>query len=100
MHKISTAELREKEVINLCGGERLGYPCDFEFDLDDGRITAIIVPEGSGISWLGKREEFIIPWCRIECIGEDAVLVKIPQNELTLNGCSCKSGRNARKRKL
>jgi len=99
MNKMSTAELREKEVINLCGGERLGYPCDFEFDLDDGHITAIIVVENNGALWAYKREEYIIPWRRIECIGEDAILIKIPQNELITGNCSCKSSREGKKRK-
>ena len=44
MERFSTCELREKEVINLCDGARLGTPCDFEFDVCDGKITALIVP--------------------------------------------------------
>ena len=45
MERFSTCELREKEVINLCDGARLGTPCDFEFDVCDGKITALIVPQ-------------------------------------------------------
>ena len=47
MQKSSTAELRKKEIINLCDGCRLGYACDFEFDICDGKILAIIIG-GSG----------------------------------------------------
>lgn len=89
MKKISTAALRELEVINLCGGERIGYPCDFEFDLDDERILSIIVPSSESVSIFGKREEYVIPWCKVECIGEDAILIKMPQNEIA--DCCCSS---------
>ena len=34
MRRIKMSELCSLEVINLCGGERLGYPSDFEIDLD------------------------------------------------------------------
>ncbi len=97
MRRISTADLRELEVINLCGGECLGYPCDFEIDLDDGRILAFTVTgRGQGFSLFCRdKEEYLIPWCKIECIGEDAILVKLPQNELS----SCFSGKCRRKPK-
>ncbi len=93
MRKLTTADLREMEVINLCGGERLGYPCDFELDIDCATILSLIVPKQSSFSLFSKKEEYIIPWCKIECIGEDAILVKIPQNEL-----SCCDGVGRRKR--
>lgn len=37
-------DLREKEVINICDGERLVFVEDVEFDLCTGKITHIIVP--------------------------------------------------------
>ena len=92
MKKISTADLKDREVINLCGGEMRGYPGEFEINLDDGTITAIII-ENSATSLFGKKQEYLIPWCKIECIGEDAILVKIPQNELIGGGGSCSTGR-------
>ena len=96
MRKMSTDELRELEVINLCGGEKLGYPCEFEIDIDDARILSFTVPKNSGISLFGKKDELMIPWCKIECIGEDAILVKIPQNEMSNCECFCKTGRKGR----
>lgn len=96
MRKISTVELRELEVINLCGGERLGYACELEIDLDCGQILSLIVPIECGFSLFSKKEEYIVPWNRIECIGEDAILIKIPQNELLR--CDCRNrGKNANK---
>ena len=95
MRKISTAELRRLEVINLCGGERLGYPCEFEIDLECGQILSIVVLIECGFSLFGKREEYIIPWYKIECIGEDAILVKLPRDELF----RCECGKTRRKGK-
>ena len=43
MEKFSTCELREKEVINVCDGTRLGCPADFEFNVYQGVITALII---------------------------------------------------------
>ncbi len=96
MNKISTEELRQLQVINLCGGELLGYPHDFEIDPGDGKIVSLSVSECS-FSLFGKKEEYIIPWCRIECFGEDAILVKIPKNELICGGGSCHRGKRREK---
>lgn len=87
MERISTCEMRKKDVINLCGGARLGHATDFEFDVCDGRVTAVIVTGECGFLGFGGEEGFVIPWGRIECIGTDAVLVKMPQAEL--DGCRC-----------
>lgn len=91
MRKMGTDELRQKEVINLCDGTRLGYACDFEFDASDGKICALIVPRPSGFLGFGKECDIVIPWCRIECIGEDAILVKLPREEV--DACACKDKR-------
>ena len=36
-------ELREKEVINLCDGKRLGCIMDVEFDKGSGKIEKVIL---------------------------------------------------------
>lgn len=77
MGKCSTAELREKEVINLTDGTKLGFACDFEFDPCDARIHSLILPGNGGFFGLGKSDDIVIPWDKIECIGEDTVLVRV-----------------------
>ena len=93
MRKLSTADLRDREVINLCGGEKLGYPCDFEIDIDSACIISMTVPKQDSLSLFSKKEEYIIPWCKIECIGEDAILVKIQQSDL----CCCEETKRRKK---
>ena len=92
MRRISTVELKKREVINLCGGEKLGYACDFEIDADDGRILALIVTDVS-FSLFGKKKECVIPWNKIECFGEDTILVKVSRVELCDNSCDCKKSK-------
>lgn len=95
MKRINTACLREKDVINLCDGARLGNVSDVEFDACDGRICALLVGRDYGLFGFGKDSTYVIPWCRIECIGEDAVLVRIPEGEL----CAFSEGKNRPKDK-
>ena len=66
------SELREKDVIDVCGGRRVGYLCDLAFEADCGRITAIYV----STRIFGGGGSVCIPWEEIVCIGEDAILVK------------------------
>ncbi len=77
----STSDLREKEVINLCDGARLGCAGDFEFELCTGRIVALVIINESGFLGLGKKYETVIPWEKIHCIGDDTVLVKLDPGE-------------------
>lgn len=92
MERFSTCDLRDKDVINLCDGSRLGCPTDFEFCASDGKITAIVIEGQGGFLGFGKSDSIIIPWSKIECVGEDAILVKLLPNE-----CCCND--NARKRR-
>ena len=81
MNVISTEELRKKEIINLCDGARLGYACDFEFDKCSSQIVSLIVEKSGGFLGLCPGDCAYIPWCKIECIGEDTILVRLSANE-------------------
>lgn len=81
MSRVSTLELRNKEVVNISDGVRLGYPSDFEFNVLDGRISALIVPRGGGFLGFFHGDDIVIPWRAIECIGEDAILVRLDRDE-------------------
>ena len=96
MKRCSTAQLRDKEIINLCDGMRLGFATDFEINVCDARIVALIVPSCGGFLGLAKGEELVIPWDKIECIGEDTILVKINAQELC-HGCADREKRRKRK---
>jgi len=73
-----TSEFKQKEVVNIQNGKRLGVTIDYEFDLRAGRITGIIVPSGAKFSLLSKNEQgLFIPWERIKKIGDDVILVEL-----------------------
>ncbi|MBQ8440337.1 MAG: YlmC/YmxH family sporulation protein [Clostridia bacterium] len=93
MKRCSTAELRNLEIVNLCDGARLGYACDFEFDKEDARILSLVIPGNAGFLGFGREDDLIIPWQMIECIGEDTILVKLTQHELSCCICSRKRKR-------
>ena len=75
-----TARLAEKCVINLC----------------DGRITALLVPREQGMFNFGKCENIVVPWDKIECIGEDAILIKISPCEY--DDCRCDRDKKEKKK--
>lgn len=72
------ADLRCKEVINVCNGFRLGFVCDVLLDTATGRILALVVPGPCrffGLFW--REDDFIIPWDCIKRIGDDIILVEV-----------------------
>lgn len=74
-----TSELREREIINILDGKKLGFTSDLEIDPATGRITAIVVPAHGRFRWLlGKTDEIVIPWHKIKKIGIDVILVELP----------------------
>ena len=81
MAECNTGDFREKEVVNLCDGRLLGFVSEIEFDVVDGRITAIVVPGRGGFLGIGGEDDLVIPWCRIEKIGEDSRRITIEGGE-------------------
>lgn len=72
------ADLRCKEVINVCDGERLGFVEDVVVELPTGHICAIIVPgECRCFGLFGHDEDIIIPWDCIVKMGEDVILAEV-----------------------
>ena len=69
---------KQKEVINLIDGRRLGYVQDVEADFSTGEITAIVVPGTSEMFSMGNKGDITIPWNKIKKIGDDIILVEIP----------------------
>ena len=73
------SELKCREVINVCTGERYGTVCDLEFDPCAGEVLAIVVPGATRLFGLIKgREGTVIPFTKIKKWGEDVILVELP----------------------
>lgn len=75
---IRLTEMREKEVINIRDGSKVGLIYDFELDLEKKKALAIIIlGPGKVLGMFGKNNDLIIPWQDIVKIGTDAILVDI-----------------------
>ena len=75
MLKIS--DFRQKEVINIKDGKRLGFVTDVELNLENGQIDSIVVPGPARLLGVfGQSEDIIIPWDKIHKIGDDIILVE------------------------
>jgi YlmC/YmxH family sporulation protein len=70
------ADLRNKEVINICDGGRLGFIDDVDIEMPEGKLCAVIVPGGYRFFGLfGRGEEYYIPWESVKRIGDDIILI-------------------------
>lgn len=70
-------ELREREVINVADGKRLGRLCDIAFN-NRGSVLGMIVPGERGFfKNMTGADSIFIPWNCIMKIGHDVILVDL-----------------------
>ncbi len=77
-------DLRNKEVINMKDGSRVGFVSDVEIDTRTAQLTAVVIY--GRLRWfglLGREPDAVIPWKDITLIGDDTVLVdyQLPARE-------------------
>lgn len=71
-------DLKQKEVINIQDGSRLGFVSDVDINVKTGCIINIIVDGPCKVFGLfGKNTEYVINWCDIKKIGDDIILVDV-----------------------
>lgn len=78
---IKISDLRDREIINIIDGRRLGPIKDIVLDLEKGKIMAIVLPGLTGgriLGIFGRSDDLIVPWEKIVRIGVDVVLVETP----------------------
>lgn len=69
-------DLRNKDVIDIHDGTRLGYVCDVEVDTCTACLKSLIIyGRARCFGLLGHEDDCVIPWQDIEVIGEDSILV-------------------------
>ena len=92
--ELSYCELRNKEVVNVCDGKKLGNIIDLVFDTCYAKIIGIIVPSEKGILNLFKPcSDLFIPYSRICKIGKDIILVELTQKDIS-QGCESTHSNN------
>ncbi|WP_066506957.1 YlmC/YmxH family sporulation protein [Abyssisolibacter fermentans] len=73
---IRISELRDKEIINIKDGTRVGMISDLEINLEKGIVEALILPmQGSFLGLFSRGKGYYINWSKIVKIGIDVVLI-------------------------
>lgn len=82
-------DLRYKDVVSVSTGERIGYVADVEVNTANAQILAIVIyGRYRCFGLLGREDDVIVPWSKIQIIGEDTILV----NFCCDNQSRCKKG--------
>ena len=80
--EMSFSDLKQKDVINICDGRKMGRPIDLILN-EHACVEALILPGGSaGVFGLlrPEREGCVIPWRLVREIGDDVILVEMDSN--------------------
>ena len=86
-------ELRDREIVNVTDGKKLGRMSDIAFDAK-GKIIGIIVPgEKKFLKNITGNDNIFIPWCCILKIGDDVILVDLHNGGPTERNKPCDMGR-------
>jgi len=73
---VKISELKQKDVININDGRRLGVVYDVEIDMEKGKIDALVVPgTGKILGLFSKESDIVISWENIKKIGADVILI-------------------------
>ena len=76
---VKLSELRERDIVEVASGRRLGAVGDLEIDADTGAVVALLVPGTPRFLGLfGAEDGCRIPWTDLVTIGEDVILVRRP----------------------
>ena len=71
---ISYNDLRNKEIINLTDGSKMGHIVDVIFNSDSGKVIGIVAPGEKKI--FKKSGELFIPLEKVRRIGDDVILIR------------------------
>ncbi len=75
--RIRMQELRAKEVINLNDGASFGYIDDMLVDTESEKVLALVIGGRLRLfGLLGREEEILIGWEKVESIGRDTILIR------------------------
>jgi YlmC/YmxH family sporulation protein len=76
MMMVRLSDLRDRDVISVSDGKRLGVIIDIDMDIETGRLRAIVLPGSGGfMGVIGRKNDLVIPWEKIVKIGVDTILV-------------------------
>ena len=77
---ITFCELRNKEVVNVCDGRKLGRIIDLSMSTN-GQVLGLIVPGDKAVfKTVVNNSSVFIPWRSICKIGDDIILINLQSN--------------------
>lgn len=77
--EIAFTDLKNKDVININDGKKLGHITDIVFDSTNGQVVGIIVPGDKKL--FRKNDDIFVPLIRLKKIGNDVIIVNLPVND-------------------
>ena len=78
--KCFLSDIKEKEIINIKTGQKIGYVDDVEIDTNTSQVLSLIIYGMSRFfGFFGREEDVIIKCEDIQIIGEDTILVTIDE---------------------
>ena len=73
---VKISELKQREVISINDGRRLGIAYDIEIDMEEGKIDALVIPgTGRVLGLFSKESDIVVNWENIKKIGTDVILI-------------------------
>lgn len=84
--ELSFLELREKEIVNIYDGKRLGRALDMIFEKQSNRVLGIVVPGIKKGFLFKKTDNLFIPLNCIKKFGEDVILVTMEPSRSGASG--------------
>ena len=79
-------DLKQKEVINIRDGCRLGYVCDFVMCKDKGHVKNIVIPGPARLfGMFGREQEYRVSWEHVKQIGEDIILIDCETDKILID---------------
>ncbi|PSL50762.1 YlmC/YmxH family sporulation protein [Salsuginibacillus halophilus] len=73
------SDLQTKDIVSMVSGRRLGHVSDVDINVATGFVESLVVGGAPKmLGWLQKEGEWVIPWSDIVKIGNDVILVQVP----------------------
>ena len=73
------SSLKNKEVVNVKDGAAVGCVCDLEVNPCTGQVMRLVVPGSGIVGMFSLKKRIYIPWDCVERIGDDVILVRMPE---------------------
>lgn len=73
--EVCFSDLKEKEIVNVFDGRKLGRIIDILFDASTGMVRGIVVPGDKKL--FRKNEDIFVPLEKLKKIGDDVILVSL-----------------------